>query len=401
VYLGARLLSTLTPNGSGGEATQYHHPDRLGTRLVTDPSNGTSFEQVTLPFGTALSAESTGATNKRFTSYDRSATTGLDYAVNRHYDPQQGRFTQVDPIGMRSTELANPQTLNLYAYCTNDPINHVDPSGLGIFSFLKKVFNFIKSAVKWIIVALTVAIAVIAVVFFPVIAVFTSTLTAWLGAIGAVAGAAGSLLGALGHNKLAGIFGIISAATGFLASIVRIDELIKSGRALANEVRKAVWKAVQQGATLTSRVLSATGHRIAGQWLGLASTITGFVSDGFRKVSSTAYKFSPSRWQIYNFVRSSAQQGATLAGATKLADILDVAGIVQDFRTMRQAVRDLYRLQFPPDEAEWNGDPHYQLTNSDQVHWFIYNLLVTTRTGLVAWQSVLRRAEKGVAIARP
>src|SRR5882762_8031323 len=112
IYLGARLLSTLTPNGSGAEAVQHHHPDRLGTRLVTDPSNGTSFEQVTLPFGTALNAESTGATNRRFTSYDRSVTTGLDYAVNRHYDSQQGRFTQVDPIGMSAVSLVDPQSLD-------------------------------------------------------------------------------------------------------------------------------------------------------------------------------------------------------------------------------------------------------------------------------------------------
>src|SRR5262249_5314819 len=43
VYLGSRLLSTLTPNGSGGEAMQFQHPDRLGTRLVTDPAAGSSF----------------------------------------------------------------------------------------------------------------------------------------------------------------------------------------------------------------------------------------------------------------------------------------------------------------------------------------------------------------------
>ena len=158
VYLGGRLLSTVTPNGSGGEAIQFHHPDRLGTRLVTDPSNGTSFEQVTLPFGTGLNAESTGATNRRFTSYDRSVTTGLDYAVNRHYDSQQGRFTQVDPIGMGSVSLASPQTLNLYAYCANDPINHVDPSGLGFFSFLKKVFGVIA---KILLVAIVVAAVVL------------------------------------------------------------------------------------------------------------------------------------------------------------------------------------------------------------------------------------------------
>jgi RHS repeat-associated protein len=158
------LLSTLTPNGAGADFVQYHHPDRLGTRLVTNAQDTTYFEQVSLPFGTALNAESTGSTNKRFTSYDRSQTSGLDYAINRHYDSQQGRFTQVDPIGMRSTSLENPQTLNLYAYCTNDPINHSDPSGLGFFSFLKKIFKGILKVLqnKWVQIAIAVAILVIA-----------------------------------------------------------------------------------------------------------------------------------------------------------------------------------------------------------------------------------------------
>jgi len=158
LYLGARLLSTLTPNGAGGEFVQYHHPDRLGTRLVTNAQDTTHFEQVTLPFGTALNAESTGATNLRFTTYDRNATTGLDYAINRHYDAQQGRFTQVDPIGMRSVSLANPQTLNLYAYCANDPINHTDPSGLGFFSFLKRLFGKVIHALKAAVVAFVTAL---------------------------------------------------------------------------------------------------------------------------------------------------------------------------------------------------------------------------------------------------
>ncbi len=398
VYLGSRLLSTLTPNVSGGESIEYHHPDRLGTRLVTNAQDTSFSEQVTLPFGTALGAESSGTpSNRRFTSYDRSDTTKLDYAVNRHYDPQQGRFTQVDPIRMKSVDLTSPQTLNLYAYCTNDPINHTDPTGLGFFSFLKKAFNFIKSAIKWIIVALTVAIAVVAVVFFPVIAVFTSTLTAWLGTIGSVAGAAGSLLGALGLNKAAGIFGIISAGIGFLSSLVNLYSVLGMLHPVANQVRQAVLSAISQGATLASRILSATGHRLASQWLGLASTVTGFISAGYKKAQQ--FKWHPTNWEIINFARSSAQQGATLAGATKLADILDVAGIVQDFRTLRQASRDLWKV--PPDEAEWNGNPHYQLTDRDQVHWFIYNVLVTTKTGIVAWQSIIRRTEKGVALARP
>ena len=140
VYFAGRLLSTLTPN-SGGALVDYHHPDRLGTRLVSNAQNTTYFEQVVLPFGTAFGLESSpNATSRRFTSYDRSGTTGLDYASNRFYDPRQGRFSQVDPIAMNSVNLANPQTLNLYAYCINDPVNLVDPTGLGFLSFLKKIF---------------------------------------------------------------------------------------------------------------------------------------------------------------------------------------------------------------------------------------------------------------------
>jgi RHS repeat-associated protein len=141
----------------------YHHPDRLGTRVVSNNQNTTSFEQVTLPFGTALNSESTGSTNRRFTSYDRSTATSLDYALNRFYDPQQGRFTQVDPMAMGAVQLEDPQTLNLYAYCVNDPVNHVDPDGLGFFSFFKKLFKAILKVLanKWVSIAIGVALAVI------------------------------------------------------------------------------------------------------------------------------------------------------------------------------------------------------------------------------------------------
>lgn len=118
VYLGGRLLASLT-NTSGTVTTQFQHPDRLGTRLTTDTSGTVLSENVNLPFGARLPNATTlngsgqptqgegylpsgtnQSTKKRFTSYDRSASTGLDYAVNRHYSSLQGRFTQVDPIGM-------------------------------------------------------------------------------------------------------------------------------------------------------------------------------------------------------------------------------------------------------------------------------------------------------------
>ena len=156
VYLGDSQLATITPNGTN-EYVEYNHPDRLGTRLITNQAGGTSYEQAHLPFGKALNAESTVTNNpKRFTSYERSAPTGLDYAVNRTYDNKQGRFTQVDPIGMSASSLGSPQSLNLYTYCGNDPINHTDPSGL----FWGKLFNFIKKAWKWIVVIIVVALVI-------------------------------------------------------------------------------------------------------------------------------------------------------------------------------------------------------------------------------------------------
>lgn len=143
IYLGERLLAT----ESTSLALQFHHPDRLGSRLVTNASNGSSAgEQESLPFGTALGAGIAG-NQRRFTSYDRSTMTKLDYAVNRTYNAGLGRFTQVDPIEMSASTLSDPQSLNLYAYCGNDPINHVDPDGL----FFKKLFNWIKKIVGWVI----------------------------------------------------------------------------------------------------------------------------------------------------------------------------------------------------------------------------------------------------------
>jgi len=139
IYAGSRLLSTITKSGST-ELTEYQHPDRLGTKLITDTTLNTAKEQATLPFGTEIPAETAATSNQRFTSYDRSTTTGLDYAVNRTYNSGQSRFTQVDPIGMGDSSLGDPQSLNLFAYTRNNPVDFVDPSGLNLSSGISSGF---------------------------------------------------------------------------------------------------------------------------------------------------------------------------------------------------------------------------------------------------------------------
>ena len=211
-YLGDSQLATITPNGTSGGTVEYNHPDRLGTRLITNQAGGTSYEQAHLPFGKALDSETTTGfiNSKRFTSYDRSAPTGLDYAVNRTYDSKQGRFTQVDPIGIQAASLVSPQTLNLYTYCGNDPVNYLDPAGLffgKLFKWIGKIFKAIMKVLMWVVIVVAVVLLV-AVVFAYLTPIM---LPAFLGDIvGSIIGLAGTIAGGASSfvASLAGVIGI-------------------------------------------------------------------------------------------------------------------------------------------------------------------------------------------------
>lgn len=221
-YLGSRQLATITPNGTGGEYVEFNHPDRLGTKLQTNQVGGTSYEQNTLPFGTELNAESTlQNNNKRFTSYDRNNATGLDYAVNRTYDSKQGRFTQVDPIGMSAANIANPQTLNMYAYCGNDPINYVDPSGLSwgsFFRWLARIFGFIsrnrRSIAAIVSVAMVVAPQGFRRIAGPILSILNAANSLGLGFAGTIGVEVGRGVNRILNAVLAGVGAIVNNFNG-------------------------------------------------------------------------------------------------------------------------------------------------------------------------------------------
>jgi len=99
--------------------------DRLGS--VRSGGPGMLGYQAQFPYG----AEYTVTANDRekYATYTRDSLTGLDYAMNRYYSSQWGRFLSPDPYS-GSVKRGNPQSWNRYAYAKNDPVNRSDPSGL-------------------------------------------------------------------------------------------------------------------------------------------------------------------------------------------------------------------------------------------------------------------------------
>ncbi|QOY92235.1 RHS repeat-associated core domain-containing protein [Paludibaculum fermentans] len=82
------------------------------------------------PYGEQQSGNAS-ADREKFATYTRDGVSSLDYAQNRYYSPQFGRFTTADPYqGIRIGE--NPQSWNMYAYVANDPVNYLDPRGLNM-----------------------------------------------------------------------------------------------------------------------------------------------------------------------------------------------------------------------------------------------------------------------------
>jgi RHS repeat-associated protein len=105
--------------GCSGAVTWFYH-DHLGSTVATSAGESTRY----WPYG----SRRTGAvgTPYRYTGQELDSASGLYYYVARWYDPALGRFLQPDTI---VPEPGNPQSLNRFAYCLNNPVRYVDPTG--------------------------------------------------------------------------------------------------------------------------------------------------------------------------------------------------------------------------------------------------------------------------------
>jgi RHS repeat-associated protein len=84
------------------------------------------------PFGETRASTGTLPTERLFTGQRLDDNTGLYYYNARYYDPEIGRFISPDTI---VPDPADPQSLNRYSYCRNNPLRYIDPSGHGDYDF--------------------------------------------------------------------------------------------------------------------------------------------------------------------------------------------------------------------------------------------------------------------------
>ena len=123
-------LEFLQPCGNNN-AVFYYHPNHLSsTMYVTDAQQSVVQSFLYAPYGEIISEYNTHAMGEAFPKYSFNAKeldeeTGMYYYEARYYAPPT--FTSRDPMFEKYFWMSP------YAYCANNPVKYVDPSGRDIW----------------------------------------------------------------------------------------------------------------------------------------------------------------------------------------------------------------------------------------------------------------------------
>jgi len=139
VYAGQQLVA-IEKDGQ----IYYTHTNHRGDILaITDVNKNRVATYIYGPWGELLGQTGTFDQPFRYAGYYFDSETGMYYLKSRYYSSESGRFLTKDTFpGLN----ADPQTLNLYAYCCGNPVKFVDPDGMHKSSYgshVHKWFGYI------------------------------------------------------------------------------------------------------------------------------------------------------------------------------------------------------------------------------------------------------------------
>ena len=161
----------------------------------------------------------------RYRGYYYDTETGLYYLNSRYYDPETGRFINVDDIDVIDTTKDFANGINLYVYCLNNPVNDYDINGNLSWSEFWKGLGRIITGIFAVVVA--VAVIVSSVATFGALAIAGITLLA--GTITLVNGIADVGESFSGYNFMRdGVFGGNQTAYGWFSGVFETVAIIGS-----------------------------------------------------------------------------------------------------------------------------------------------------------------------------
>ena len=143
-FAGDKRYASHTPG-----ASYYSHTDHLGSlNALTRRSGGTKVESMNYyPFGGTRVDSGTANLAYKFTGQELDSETGFYNFNARQYYADLGRFISPDSV---VPSPGDPQSLNRYAYCRNNPLNLLDPTGHSWWSsLLGGLFGGLITVLTW------------------------------------------------------------------------------------------------------------------------------------------------------------------------------------------------------------------------------------------------------------
>lgn len=150
VRFGDTLAATFTYDASNQLADVEHAiADNFGNPVLRWDANEVKRQEYS-PYGQQLSDNTYRTGPHGFTGVHSDDETGLIYMSARYYDPVSTSFLRPDPAYDFNPLV--PMSYNLYCYTYNNPVNHIDPDGLGSlavgFSGRAELGNFAQFAIN-------------------------------------------------------------------------------------------------------------------------------------------------------------------------------------------------------------------------------------------------------------